>query len=129
MKRLTLTALAATAMILASGCNTVNKENIEAGAGWAEKYYNQPTVAEILHVEGTNLTLTVSGATKFVLSTPVPPKSIIPRDPTWYEGMFDTVRTIAPWIFMGWAIHDGAFGGATTTTSASTVNHAAAATP
>lgn len=102
-----------------TGCSTVNKDNIEAGAGWAEKYYNQPTVAKIMEMTSTNGTgkITIENISTLALYTPVPPKSIIPRDPTWYEGVFDSLKTIAPWVFMGWAIHDGAFGGDSTTTT------------
>lgn len=114
-------------LLASTGCNTVNKDNIEAGAGWAEKYYNQPNVAPIWVIENTNANqvaeFTVKNFTRFEMSTPVPPKSIIPRDPTWYEGIFDTAKTVAPWIMMGWMVHDsGGLGKSTSSSSTTTIS-------
>ncbi len=127
MKRtLTLALLACTAMIL-TGCNTPSKDQIKAGSGWAKSYYNQPTVAKIMEMTSTNGTgeVTIKNISTLALYTPVPPKSIIPRDPTWTEGFFDTLKTVAPWVFMGWAVSGGAFDG----NESHTVNNNAAATP
>lgn len=116
MKRKITLSLLACAVIALSGCSTINKENIDAGANWAEKFYDQPNVAEIFRAEGTNMTLTVTGATLVSLSTPVPPKSVIPREPEWYDGLYDTIKTVAPYAFMGWIFTDGGFGSRSTST-------------
>ncbi len=110
---------------LLTGCSTPSKDQIKAGAGWAKDYYQQPNTAEIINAEGTNITWTISGCTKLVFSTPIPTKSVIPREQTFTDGLFDTFKTIAPWVFMGWAVHDGAFSGGSHTTTTTT----AAATP
>lgn len=115
-----LTAVCAAAIALAAGCAT--EKNIKAGTGWAKEYYGQPNAAEILHVEGTNICLTLSGASSLTLSTPVPTKNMIPKEATWTDGLFDTLKTVAPWVFMGWAIEQGGFGNS----SSSTVNNGAA---
>jgi hypothetical protein len=107
------TVLAALAAALLAGCST--EKNVKAAAGWARDYYGQPNAAEILVVEGTNVAWQITGASRIVLSTPVPTKSVIPREPGIADGFFETVRAVAPWIFMGWAIHDGGFGSDTTT--------------
>lgn len=112
--------IGALALVFGGGC--ASEKNIKAGAGWAEKFYNQPNNTEIFHVEGTNVVWNISGATKIVVSTPVPMKSVIPRDPTWTESMFDAIKTVAPYAFLGWAVHEGAFGGTGDTTT-STVNN------
>ena len=80
-------------------------------------YYAQPNMAKVIEIEGTNLLFSVSGATRFCLSSPVPPKQIIPRDTSWYSGLVDTMKTIAPWIFMGYLFHEADFGDTITTTT------------
>lgn len=120
MKRIT-TLTAACLMLAAStlqtGCASTSPEAAKAAAQIPLAYYGQTNVAEILHIEGTNLTFTVSGATKFVLSTPVPPKSIIPRDVRWYDGLFDSIKSVAPWITMAFMLDHGGFGNSKTTTT------------
>jgi hypothetical protein len=117
--KVTLSLLACAAIAL-SGCNTVNKENIDAGAGWADKFYDQPNTASVLVIENTNTNqvaeFTAKNFTRFELSTPVPVKSVIPRDPEWYDGLYDTLKTVAPYAFMGWIFTDGGFGSRTTST-------------
>lgn len=110
----------AAAVAFGAGCRTVNKDNIEAAGNWAEKYYTQPNMAEVLQVRGSNVTWTVTGATEIVLSTPVPTKSVIPQSPQWYDGLYDTIRTVAPYAFMGWMFRDGVGN------SKTTINNAAA---
>lgn len=133
MKKLTAFAVplvkiaAACAALFATGC--VSEHKIKASAGWAEKYYSQPNTAEIINAEGTNITWTITGCNKLVFSAPVPPKSIIPRDPTWTESFFDFAKTAMPYLFMGWAVHDGAFGGGSSSSTTSTVNNYGAGAP
>jgi hypothetical protein len=131
MKR-TLAMLAlASAMILGSGCTSVTEGKIKAGGSWAKEYYNSANVAEIWTIENTNTNqvceFTVKNFTRFTMNTPVPPKSVIPRDPTWGEGLFDMIKTVAPYAFMGY-IFSGANLGGGTTASSTTINQAAAAT-
>ena len=60
---------------------------------------------------------------EFVMNTPVPPKNIIPREPTFWEGAWDTVKTLGSWAFFGYALGGGGLANHTSTT----VNNAAAA--
>ncbi len=121
MKLMKLTAACMAAACLLTGCNTVNEKNIKAGSDWAKHYYTQPNMAEVLQVRGSNVTWTVSGASEIVLSTPVPTKSVLPQNPQWYDGLYDTLRTVAPYAFMGWMFRDGVG------SSRTTVNNAAPA--
>ena len=109
-------------LLVMTGCSTVNKDNINAGAKWAEKYYTQPNVAEIFHAEGSNVCVHITGATLLTISTPVPPKSIIPREPSFFEGLWDAVKTCAPYAFMYGIVAQGGIGNSSSTT----VNNAAA---
>ena len=45
-----------------------------------------------------------------LLSTPVP------REPTFWEGAWDTVKTLGPWAFFGYALGGGGLANHTTTT-------------
>ena len=44
------------------------------------------------------------------MGTPVPPKNILPREPTFREGAWDTVKTLGPWAFFGYALGGGLAG-------------------
>lgn len=117
MKRLMTCAAAA----VLAGCATSDK-TVKAGAAWAKDYYNQPNTAEIVVVEGTNVSWKIENASRIVFSTPVPTKSVIPREPGIMDGLFDTLKTVAPWLMMGWMVHDSGGLGSST----HTVNNAAA---
>ena len=129
MKRM-LTIAAAAALLLA-GCQNGRLTTTTAYAGTGDvvttitdsaaelgkAYYGQPNMAKVIEIEGTNLVFAVSGATRFCLSCPVPAKQIIPREQSWYSGLADSAKTIAPWLFMGYWIHEGGFGNSRTTTT------------
>ena len=88
-----------------------------------QAYQNAPNTADILVVEApTNTTaeLTLKGFSRVCLSTPVPPKTVLPRDPTVWESLFDTVKTVAPWAAMGWIINSGGISSSTSSTSTTT---------
>lgn len=77
------------------GCGTVKQVDTNA---WAKDYYNQPNVAPILHAKGTNVCISISGAQELTLSTPVPTKSIIPRDPGVLDSLNGMVGSVLPWV-------------------------------
>ena len=88
-----LTAIMCAAAVLCGGCGTVKQVDTNA---WARDYYNQPNVAPILHAVGSNVWFTISGATELTLSTPVPPKSIIPRDPGVLDSIGGVIGNVMP---------------------------------
>jgi hypothetical protein len=118
-----LALLALGAGLLAGGCGSVKP--VDANK-WAAAYYEAPNVATLWVIENTNAgqvaSFEVKNFTRFEMNTPVPPKSIIPRDPVWYESLFDTLKTVAPWAIFGWMVHDAGGIGETTT-----INNAAPA--
>lgn len=119
MKRLmTLAAacLALAASTLTQGCSTAGNA-VDRAAELGKAYYNQPNMAKVFEIEGTNLTLTVSGAKRLCLSTPVPVKQIIPREASWYDATADVLKTVAPWVFMGYLFHSTDLGAASSTTT------------
>ena len=121
-----LKIIAAVAIIAAaSGCATKPVSVND----WAADYYKQANTAEILHVEGTNISFTMSGATKLVLSTPTLPKQMMPRDVTWMDSLMDGVKTIAPWVAVGYLGTHGSYTPSTTVKGATTVTLPAATTP
>jgi len=102
-------ALAVALAAVTTGCGTSgNVKTGEVSNNIPEMYYNQPSTASILSVEGptngpgVSMTLTISNATKICLSTPIPPKQMLPRDPNWIESLGDVVKTVAPWVAVGY---------------------------
>ena len=51
--------------------------------------------------------VTFENFSTFTMNTPVPPKNIIPREPSFWEGAWDTVKTLGPWAFFGYALGSG----------------------
>ena len=104
----------------------MSEKKIAAAGKIAENYYNAPNVAELWVIENTNAnqvcSFEVKNFTRFAMNTPVPPKNIIPREPTFWEGAWDTVKTLGPWAFFGYALG----GGGLANHSSTTVNNAAA---
>ena len=143
MKKL-MTVVGILAVAILSGCASAPKErpvrvmkvmNADGTVGEAvvtevvseacelgKAYYNQPNTAQLFHAEGTNVSFSITGATSITMNTAVPPKQIIPREQAWYSGVTDTLKSIAPWVFMGWAVHENAFGSSSKTTTTTTTN-------
>ena len=112
-------------MIGAAGCASLNEKQIAAAGKIADSYYNSANVAELWRITSTNNTgrIVFENFNEFVMNTPVPPKNIIPREPTFWEGAWDTVKTLGPWAFFGYALGGGGLANHTSTT----VNNAAPA--
>jgi len=112
-------------MIGAAGCASLNEKQIAAAGKIADSYYNSANVAELWRMTSTNNTgrVVFENFNEFVMNTPVPPKNIIPREPTFWEGAWDTVKTLGPWAFFGYALGGGGLANHTSTT----VNNAAPA--
>ncbi len=87
-----------------TGCSTTAQdvEMAKVAAGTASNYYSQANTAPLIHAVGTNVTLTISGATELTLSTPTIPKSIYPRDEGTIETIISGVKDIAPWAVAGY---------------------------
>lgn len=112
-------------MLGASGCAGLSEKKIVAAGKIADSYYNSANVAELWTVTSSNGTgkVTFENFSTFTMNTPVPPKTIIPREPTFWEGAWDTVKTLGPWAFFGYALGGGGLANHTSTT----VNNTAAA--
>ena len=112
-------------MLSASGCVSLNEKQIAAAGKIADSYYNSANVAELWTVTSSNGNgkVTFENFSTFTMNTPVPPKNIIPREPSFWEGAWDTVKTLGPWAFFGYALGGGGLANHTSTT----VNNAAAA--
>jgi hypothetical protein len=87
------------AVLMMSGCGTVlpDVKPVNANA-WAKDYYNQPNVANIVSLEGPAIEITIKGATKIALNTPVPVKSVIPRDPGVLDSITGLLGQVMPWL-------------------------------
>jgi len=86
-------------LLFTSGCATTANDVAMAkiAAGTASDYYAQPNSATYMEFEGSNVTFSISGASKLVFSGPIPAKSIYPREEgalkTVVEGAQDIVKT------------------------------------
>ena len=88
------TALALAGAVL-TGCGTVKPVNANT---WAKDYYNQPNTAQIASIEGDNVEFSIKGAKRIVLNTPLPAKTVIPRDPGVLEAMSGMLGNVLPWV-------------------------------
>ncbi len=101
-----------------SGCVGMSEKKIAAAGKIADSYYNSANVAELWSVTSSNGTgkVTFENFNAFTMNTPVPPKNIIPREPSFWEGAWDTVKTLGPWAFFGYALGGGGLANHTSTT-------------
>jgi hypothetical protein len=116
-------ALLALSLFMAAGCNTVSDKQAELAAQTANNYYNQPKVAQLWCIEsdGTNTcTFTVSGFKKFEMNTPVPPVSIMPKDPTSLAIIGDVVKTAVPYAAGAYLLKGTIGNGSSSSTSVKT---------
>lgn len=92
------------AAALTTGCATSanDVELAKVRATMAQNYYQQDNTAPIIHAVGTNVSLTISGATELTLSTPTIPKSIYPRDAGTIESIINGVKDVVPWAVAGY---------------------------
>jgi hypothetical protein len=88
-------------LLLCGGCSTTANDVAMAriAADTASNYYSQPNSATYMEFEGSNVTFSVTGASKLVFSGPIPTKSIYPREEgalkTVIEGVTDVAKTAA----------------------------------
>lgn len=120
LSRLSVSIIFAASLV---GCSSVSPNT------WAKDFYAQANTAEILHLEGTNISITVSGASLIVLSTPVAPKTMIPRDPSVWEHIIDGAKTVAPWGVMAYLGANGSYTPTPTTIKGATTINVPAAPP
>lgn len=67
---------------LASGCATSNGVKLAQETRKAyEKFQDQPRVAPIVELRGTNMIVTMSGVSSFTLSMPLQPLEALPKNP------------------------------------------------
>ena len=104
--------------LLSSGCVGLSEKKIAAAGKIADSYYNSANVAELWTVTSSNGNgkVTFENFNAFTMNTPVPPKNIIPREPSFWEGAWDTVKTLGPWAFFGYALGNGGLANHTSTT-------------
>lgn len=106
-----------------SGCNTFSDQQTAEAKEVALAYYSQPKTAQLWVIEGTNCTFTVSGFSRFEMNTPVPPISIMPKDPSSLAIIGDAIKTAVPYAAGAYLLHGNIGNGS------HTVNNNAAATP
>ena len=79
IKQVTMTMIALVTMMMVTGCNTMQAENALKAY---ELFQAQPHEVENLLFEGTNLTWTVTGATRIRIATAAAPRHALPQNPT-----------------------------------------------
>lgn len=69
-------------LIVGSGCATSANDVAMAriAADTAQSYYEQPNNATYMEFEGSNVSFSITGASRLVFSGPIPTKSIYPRE-------------------------------------------------
>jgi len=96
MRTLTRCIVSITVATGLSGCNTTTLDPIRG----YEAFVNQANAAKIVEMRaqtnGAPIKLTLENLDYFVLYTPVPPKSMLPREPSTWEKALDTIDHLAP---------------------------------
>jgi hypothetical protein len=84
-------------LLMCSGCATTANDVSMAriASDTANNYYQQPNNTEVITMEGSNVTWTIAGANRIVMSTPVPSKSVYPRDASTLSVLLSGATDIA----------------------------------
>ena len=84
-------------LLMCGGCATTANDVAlaQVAANQATAYYNQPNNTETMILEGSNVTWTITGASRIVMSTPVPSKSVYPRDASTLSVLLEGATDIA----------------------------------
>ncbi len=93
------TMLVGVVMALCAGCASTEKP-AATGRGVAA-FYGQPRTADLLTVQGTNMTITYTGVTEYKVATILPPLNPLPQDPGLLAKMVDGVVGLGKWG-LGW---------------------------
>lgn len=90
-------------LLLGSGCATSANDVAMAkiAADTAANYYTQPNNAEYMVMEGTNLEWSIRGASRIVMSGPIPTKSIFPREEGTLKQVLDGATEITKTVALG----------------------------
>ena len=97
-------------IISTCGCSTaLSDKQSKYLADTAKEYYSAPNTAELIVVESTNANgrIVIENFNRVVLNTPVPPKNLIPQEPSFFNSLFDFGKTAVPWMFMGYGVQKG----------------------
>lgn len=110
------------ALASCAGCATVSDKQAELMAQTAQAYYNQPKVANLwtLTAKDGKGRIVFEGFDSFTMNTPVPPISIMPKDPSTMSVIADTIKTAVPYAAGAYLLKDTIGKGNTT------INNAAA---
>ncbi len=92
MKKIGLVLVGLAALAL-TGCATSNGAKVAEETRRAyESFVNQPRTYEALAIDGTNLTFTITGATRIAMTAPHTPLSAIPQDPDTAMRLVDALK-------------------------------------
>ena len=111
--------MALCSVALMSGCANMTSEKIDSYGEIAKAYYNHDDSTSCIRVVGTATnpaTFCMSGV-EIEIRMPTQPKTIIPREPSAWSSAGDTIKTIFPWLTVGYLAHTGVLGGGDTTTT------------
>lgn len=80
-------------VVLSVGCSALPIKKVDANA-WVKDYYNQPRSDDLYVMEGTNMTIAISGLTTLRIRTQLPIISVIPREPSWVDSVSSLIPTV-----------------------------------
>lgn len=80
-------------LVLFSGCAGLQTKKIDANE-WAKDYYGQQRTGDLVTLKGKAMSITMTGVDEMKLSAQLPPISIIPREPSWYDSMSQLLPTL-----------------------------------
>lgn len=80
-------------VVLMSGCATMNTDQGANAVKVAEAKYQQDTSFDTIAIEGTNVSFSITGATKIAFRSYRPPISIVPE-----PSVMDRICDMAKWL-------------------------------
>jgi len=96
-------------MVFVCGCSMF--KTVDANA-WAKDFYAQKKTSEMIHIswKGAGKISIEADSLEFSMSAPVPPLSMVPREPTFLDNINPTE------LLLGWGLVKGMMNGPTVVT-------------
>jgi len=99
MRRMAVTGLMVGFIgFMSTGCATMNTDQGKNAVEIAKAKYNQEPSFDTVAIEGTNVSFTITGATKIAFKSYRPPISVIP-EPSIMDKICDAAKWVAGFYF------------------------------
>ena len=98
--------VSALAIVALTGCSTRSVNSDNALAAYA-MFQSQPHEVRNVSLKGTNMTITITGASELIVASAAAPRHALPTNPTTGEVLIKELAGLGKFGFGAWAVGKG----------------------